>query len=81
MSNPAPTKSQPGERSSPGRWARFLYALRVAFRVRRECRLLLGMDERMLKDLGLSGIAHAEASRSFWDVPVDRLRCRADVAG
>jgi len=35
----------------------------------------------MLKDLGLSGIAHAEASRSFWDVPVDRLRCRADVAG
>ena len=52
MSNPAPTKSQPGERSSPGRWARFLYALRVAFRVRRECRLLLGMDERMLKDLG-----------------------------
>ena len=58
MSNPAPTKFQPGERSSPARWARFLHALRVALRVRRERRLLLGMDERMLKDLGLSGIAH-----------------------
>jgi uncharacterized protein YjiS (DUF1127 family) len=81
MSNRAAAKFQLEERSSPGRWAGFLYALRVALRVRRERRLLLRMDERMLKDLGLSGIAHAEASRSFWDVPVDRLRCRADVAG
>jgi len=81
MSNPATAKFEPQERSKPGKWARFLRALRVALRVRRERRLLLGMDERMLKDLGLSGIAHAEASRSFWDVPVDRLRCRADVAG
>jgi len=25
----------------------------------------------------LSGIAHAEASRPFWDVPLDRLRADA----
>jgi uncharacterized protein YjiS (DUF1127 family) len=81
MSNPATAKFQPEERSKPGKWARFLRALRVAVQVRHERRLLLGMDDRMLKDLGLSGIAHAEASRPFCDVPVDRLRCRADMAG
>jgi hypothetical protein len=52
MSNLAAAKFQPEERSSPGTWAGFLYALRVALRVRRERRLLLGMDDRMLKDLG-----------------------------
>jgi len=31
----------------------------------RERRILLGMDDRMLKDLGLNGIAYAEASRPF----------------
>jgi uncharacterized protein YjiS (DUF1127 family) len=81
MSNRAHAKFQPDEQSGPGKWTRFLRALRIALRVRRERRLLLGMDERMLKDLGLSGIAHAEATRPFWDVPVDRLRCRADLAG
>jgi uncharacterized protein YjiS (DUF1127 family) len=42
--------------------------------VRRERRVLLGMDHRMLKDLGLNGVAYAEATRPFWDVPADRLR-------
>jgi hypothetical protein len=28
----------------------------------------------MLKDLGLNGVAYAEATRPFWDVPADRLR-------
>ena len=54
--------------------ARLLGAIELAFRVRRERRILLAMDDRMLKDLGLNGIAYAEASRPFWDVPVDRLR-------
>jgi uncharacterized protein YjiS (DUF1127 family) len=49
-------------------------AIELALQVRRERRILLGMDQRTLKDLGLNGIAHAEASRSFWDVPVDRLQ-------
>ena len=34
----------------------------------------MGMDDRMLKDMGLNGVAYAEANRPFWDVPTDRLR-------
>jgi len=56
------------------RIARLMGAIELAFRVRRERRILLAMDDRMLKDLGLNGIAYADASRPFWDVPVDRLR-------
>jgi len=81
MSNRAAAKFQPEARSKPGKWAGFLRALRVALQVRHERRLLLGMDDRMLKDLGLSGIAHAEASRPFWDVPANRLHCHAEVVG
>ena len=57
--------------------SRFLRAFELALQVRRERRMLLGMDDRMLKDLGLSDIAHAEASRSFWDLPLDRLHPEA----
>jgi uncharacterized protein YjiS (DUF1127 family) len=54
---------------------RAIGALEMAFRIRRERRLLAGLDERALKDIGFSTAeAHAESSRSFWDVPVDRLR-------
>jgi hypothetical protein len=42
--------------------------------VRRERQWLLGMHDCMLKDLGLTGIAEAEASRPFWDLPLERLR-------
>ena len=65
----------PGGRASAGkRIARFLGAIELALQVRRERRILLAMDDRMLKDLGLNGIAYAEASRPFWDVPAERLR-------
>ena len=56
--------------------ARLMHKLELALQVRRERRMLLGMDDRMLKDLGLNGIAQAEASRPFWDVPPDRPRGR-----
>jgi uncharacterized protein YjiS (DUF1127 family) len=50
-------------------------ALGVALKVRRERRMLLSLDERALKDVGFShSEASVEASRSFWDIPVDRLR-------
>jgi len=58
------------------RITRLVGAIELALQVRRERRLLLGMDDRTLKDLGLNGIAYAEATRPFWDVPADRLCTR-----
>ncbi len=57
--------------------ARLIRTIELAFQVRRERRMLVGMDDHMLKDLGLSGIAATEASRPFWDVPLERLRFEA----
>jgi uncharacterized protein YjiS (DUF1127 family) len=54
---------------------RLLSTIELALEVRRERRMLRGLDERALKDLGLKGNADAEASRPFWDVPIERLGC------
>jgi uncharacterized protein YjiS (DUF1127 family) len=54
---------------------RLLSTIELALEVRRERRMLRGLDERALKDLGLKGEADAEASRPFWDVPIERLGC------
>jgi uncharacterized protein YjiS (DUF1127 family) len=53
---------------------RLLSTIELALDVRRERRMLRGLDERALKDLGLKGKADAEAGRPFWDVPIERLR-------
>jgi uncharacterized protein YjiS (DUF1127 family) len=48
--------------------------LEIALEVRRERRMLLGMDDRALKDIGFNrGDAYAESRRSLWDIPPDRL--------
>jgi uncharacterized protein YjiS (DUF1127 family) len=48
--------------------------LEVALEVRRERRMLLTLDDRILSDIGLSRYdAWAEADRSPWDIPRDRL--------
>jgi uncharacterized protein YjiS (DUF1127 family) len=76
MSDPIPAKLSLGggvARAGKG-VARLIGAIELALQVRRERRTLLGMDARMLKDLGLNGNAHAEATRAFWDLPADRLR-------
>jgi len=75
MSNRAPEHFRPPAQRAGllQRIVSFLRAFELALQVRRERRMLLGMDDRTLKDLGLIGIAHAEASRPFWDVPLDRL--------
>jgi uncharacterized protein YjiS (DUF1127 family) len=55
--------------------ARLICILELALEVRRERRMLLGLDDRVLRDIGLSRCdAWAEACRSLWDVPRDRLR-------
>jgi uncharacterized protein YjiS (DUF1127 family) len=56
---------------------RLIRTIELALQVRRERRMLLGTDDHMLKDLGLRGIAETEASRPFWDVPLERLGCKA----
>jgi uncharacterized protein YjiS (DUF1127 family) len=58
------------------RISQFACAVELAMQVRNERRALMRMDERALQDVGFdSGKAYGEANRSFWDVPVDRLRC------
>jgi uncharacterized protein YjiS (DUF1127 family) len=47
----------------------------AALAVRAERRALMALDESALKDMGFNkGQAQHEYGRSFWDVPVDRLR-------
>ena len=52
-----------------------ILAFELALQVRRERRMLSSMDDRALADVGFNrSHAHTEAQRSFWDVPIDRLR-------
>lgn len=53
----------------------FFANLELALRVRSERQSLAELDERTLKDIGFNrSDAYAESGRSFWDLPVDRLR-------
>jgi len=53
---------------------RLICLLDLALEVRRERRMLLSLDDRVLRDIGLSRCeAWAEAHRSLWDIPHDRL--------
>jgi uncharacterized protein YjiS (DUF1127 family) len=43
--------------------------------VRKERRMLMRLDDRALQDIGSDkGRAYNESSRTFWDLPADRLR-------
>ena len=69
------TRPWPGLSRTAGQIWRFVAAFELALQVRSERRLLASLDERTLKDIGFNrGAAGAEAGRSFWDLPVDRLR-------
>jgi uncharacterized protein YjiS (DUF1127 family) len=53
---------------------RLIFALDLALDVRRERRVLSSMDDHALKDIGFNrSEAYAEARRSLWDIPRDRL--------
>jgi len=74
MPDIAPTQPRP-ERAVAGfgaRIGRLVDAIELAIEMRRERRMLLGLDDHTLKDLGLArGDAYAEAARACWDVPAD----------
>ena len=54
------------------RIGRLVDAIELAIEVRRERRMLLGLDDHTLKDLGLArGDAYAEAVRACWDIPAE----------
>ena len=47
----------------------------LVLQIRAERRHLMRLDHATLKDMGFNkGQAENEASRPFWDIPVDRLR-------
>ena len=48
--------------------------LELALQVRRERRMLAGLSDAMLKDIGLTRAdVDCEARRALWDVPADRV--------
>lgn len=55
-------------------WTRAVRVLKAAWSVAAERRSLAGLDDRMLKDIGISR-SHAmrEADRDFFDIPEHRI--------
>ena len=58
-------------------WARklvhFAHYFGACLEVARQRRQLFTLDERALKDMGISRAdAHREAKRDFWDIPEDQ---------
>jgi uncharacterized protein YjiS (DUF1127 family) len=65
---------RPGSARIVGSIARLICLVELALEVRRERRMLLSLDDRILRDMGLSRYdAWAEAYRSLWDIPCHRL--------
>jgi uncharacterized protein YjiS (DUF1127 family) len=70
----APVPHRAGGVRIAGRILGLVWLLELALDVRRERKMLLGMDDLALKDIGLSrSDAWAEGSRSLWDIPGERL--------
>jgi uncharacterized protein YjiS (DUF1127 family) len=71
----APPRMECGMARFGERISYLIDTIELALQVRHERRMLLGLDDGMLKDLGLSrGDAYAEGTRSFWSVPINHAR-------
>jgi hypothetical protein len=71
----APARYLPSGAGIAGCILGFICVLELVLEVRRERQMLLNLDERALKDIGLSrSEAWAEACRSLWEIPRDRLQ-------
>ena len=69
----ARARTQRGSAQFGRRISQVFLAIELALQVRRERRLLAGMSDGMLKDIGLTRAdVHGETGRAFWDVPADR---------
>jgi uncharacterized protein YjiS (DUF1127 family) len=70
----APSPCRRRRISIAGSILRLIGVLDLALEVRRERRMLLGLDDHILRDIGLNRCdVWAEACRSPWDIPGDRL--------
>lgn len=70
----APSHTHSSASRIAGHVRRLAHMLELALEVRRERRMLATLDDRGLSDVGFDrGRAHAEAQRSFWDLPANRL--------
>ena len=60
-----------------GRVVRLVTYIRSCIGVAGERRHLVGLNDQMLRDIGISRAdVSGEASRSFWDIPADRFDWR-----
>jgi len=69
----ARSRSQLNPAQVDPRITRLVARLEMALQVRRERRMLAGLGDGMLKDLGLTRAdVHSETGRAFWDIPSGR---------
>ena len=65
--------SRQGSAQFGRRISQLFLAIELALQVRRERRMLAGLSDGMLKDIGLTRAdVHRETGRALWDVPADR---------
>ncbi len=69
----ARTRTQHGSVQFGRRISQLFLSIELALQVRRERRMLAGLSDSMLKDVGLTRAdVHRETGRALWDVPVQR---------
>jgi uncharacterized protein YjiS (DUF1127 family) len=69
----ARTRTRPGSVRFGRRFAQLFLSIELALQVRRERRMLAGLSDGMLKDVGLTRAdVQRETGRALWDLPAER---------